>query len=452
MSLPNLSNNQNSSAGIGPIASGSQSGFVVSHFVSVGVSVVLLFAGWTLFVIFGAGPALGFKLGASNDHADPNPDTTTDTNEATTSASEPNTPNDADSGDSASHLCQTLLLVQKCEFEPRLNRIRDVLRAAKKQLTEWNDRVGQLMNSDGGGRLANVEAAERFRILLRQCPMTTQDLKSCEDSLELLASYIQKATAPLGNLDDVDQELAGIEARLLSSTAQLTGLDLALDELQAGAAADPSSRRTLAAFLESLDERLTQDKQQTIDSAMTSLRERLATELADADQQKKELEATLLTQQTASEDFLKSVARETEASKRQSDELASDLASKRADARKAMERELPSMRSLLSPFITHGYRQPCIGEFTVVVDRQPVSYGALVRLGALEDTQDGLLNLLHAGETRENSLCNDRPLGSFPDGSDAAMRNPDTRAKLEQVQQFLKKHSAAMVEAKLLVP
>ena len=89
----------------------------------------------------------------------------------------------------------------------------------------------------------------------------------------------------------------------------------------------------------------------------------------------------------------------------------------------------------------------------VVIDAQPFSFSAIIREGALENDAKGLKSLFSLGGSQRLSWLNDRPIGSFPqNASELDITKPDIIRQLKAIQEFLRQHGEAMVEAKLLSP
>ncbi len=79
---------------------------------------------------------------------------------------------------------------------------------------------------------------------------------------------------------------------------------------------------------------------------------------------------------------------------------------------------------------------------------------ALLRVGALEDDLKGLEILYYLGRVDRSNGRSDRPQGSFPDGSiwEFAVQKPEIIRQLKAIQEFLRRHGEAMMDAKLLSP
>lgn len=132
-----------------------------------------------------------------------------------------------------------------------------------------------------------------------------------------------------------------------------------------------------------------------------------------------------------------------------SDEAAIPLAT-RQEYRGDYER----IRVVLTAFTTPGYVQPETAYKLVFHDtKQPVSYSALKRVGALEDSDKGLAILFRVGGSKSATQQNDRPLGAFPRmNSISELQKPNTVARVKEAQQLLRKYGVFLIEDGLLTP
>jgi len=125
----------------------------------------------------------------------------------------------------------------------------------------------------------------------------------------------------------------------------------------------------------------------------------------------------------------------------------------------ALQRDMAQVRAYLGPFISPGHIQPNSREnaskVEYTVQSMPVSLLRLERLGALEPTMEGLHRLYRFGGDygpRSNGR-NARPRGSFPQyGSAGDIKKPSINAAVQKAQNLLRRHSKALVDARLLSP
>jgi len=103
------------------------------------------------------------------------------------------------------------------------------------------------------------------------------------------------------------------------------------------------------------------------------------------------------------------------------------------------------MKSMLTPFTSTGTRQPTTSfQYIDTGERKPVSFGALQRLGYLENSPQNRLYF-----AKYVTALNNRPAGSFPNLSLDAGGGHE---KIRKIQEFLQKYGEIMVEKELLSP
>lgn len=125
-------------------------------------------------------------------------------------------------------------------------------------------------------------------------------------------------------------------------------------------------------------------------------------------------------------------------------------------SREDYERELAQIRTDLVAFTTPGYVQPESADKLVYHKaKQPFSFSALQRIGALEDSPAGRAILLRVGGSKSATQQNDRPLGNFPrmNSISELSKPPDAVvARLKETQRLLRQYGQLMVEDGLLSP
>ena len=123
-------------------------------------------------------------------------------------------------------------------------------------------------------------------------------------------------------------------------------------------------------------------------------------------------------------------------------------------SRQDYQKELERIRTDLVAFTTPGYVQPESADKLVYhKTKQPMSYSALQRIGALDDGNDGRAILLRVGGSKSATQQNDRPLGSFPRMNSASeLRKQDVLTRVTEAQRLLRQYGPFMVEDGLLAP
>ncbi|MBC7818307.1 MAG: hypothetical protein IAG10_15585 [Planctomycetaceae bacterium] len=430
--------------------------FLVSQIVTVVTAASLLLAGWLIFVFFAVGPTLGFRAEQTPqpqpvDEPKPTPNPTPVTTRSTTSQTQ--SINSVDSSQNDARQEQLALLhLQQFEFESRTTTLMTLVATVEQRLQKWQRRVESLPDSNEGRRL--VSSAHEARFVLSQKTLEKTDLDHLRASVTKVRQTYAQAVTPFSDLKTDDDKLTAAEAELRSAAAKFDALETALDNLSPNAqptSDGPTLRKAFAA----LDAEAAKSVRQAATEQEVKLQTRFAAEIKAA---KEDLE-TLRSHADNAQSELTRIETESkqklaEASKQRTD-LLRELTQKRLDARKRMEEALPEFRERLSPFLKSSYRQPDGGgQFVGTLDSLPVSYSALLRVGALEDDQRGLGILYHLGQISRNIWGNDRLQGSFPDGVnwEFASQKPEIIRQLKAIQEFLRRHGEAMMEAKLLAP
>jgi len=425
--------------------------FLVSQIVTIFTAAALLITGWLIFVFFAAGPTLGFQ-------ADQKPSPTPGPPVNPLRITDPSSPifdsrpiNTAGSSrKDAGQEKFVLLSLQRIEFESRTTNLTTIADNVGQRIEKWQRRIELLPHSDEGRRLAS--SAREVRFLLTQEVLTTTELVSLRDSIQTVRNQFTRIESPKSDLKTEDDKLANIEARLRFAWAQFDALETALDEFQANAK-PTSNGPTLRDTFKALDAEADKSVLQEATEQEKALKARFADEIKTAKQDRDNLRNDA---ESAQKEWNRI---ETEAKQKLADaakqrtEQLQELAQQRLAARKRMEEALPGFRDQLSPFISKGYRQLVTRKYEVVIDAQPFSFSAIIREGALENDAKGLESLFSLGGSQRLSWLNDRPIGSFPkNASELDVTKPDIIRQLKAIQEFLRQHGEAMVEAKLLSP
>lgn len=417
--------------------------FLVSQIVTILTAAALLLCGWLLFVLFAAGPTLGFRWWWPTPTPQPSPKPAP-------------TPkpyvNDGDRSDKyASQEQLTLLRMQRTEFESRTAALMTKVGTVEQRISDWDRRIQSLLHSDEGRRLGSP--ARKIRFLLSQVPLTMNDLQQLRASVAEVRETFAKAVSPLTDLKTSDDQLDAIENRLRSAATNFDVLESALDELLSDSPPTLNGP-TLSEALAALKTQAEVGIRQAASEKAKEVQARHDKDIGAAQDQRDSLtkrredaESDLRRIETESQQQL-------EKSENQRKEQLRELELKRQAARKQMEEALPEFRDRLSPFISAGHRQlTSFNRSETVVDAVPISYSALLRLGALNDEIKGLELLLSLGGSDPVRSINGRPVGAFPKyTSDSDIKKPEIIRELKAIQGFLRQHGEAMVDATLLAP
>ncbi len=122
----------------------------------------------------------------------------------------------------------------------------------------------------------------------------------------------------------------------------------------------------------------------------------------------------------------------------------------------ALQRQNSDVERYLQPFTAPGYLQPNSDsnpwDIERTADAKPVSLTRLKRVGALEDTMEGLERLYIFGGGKNPTVNNRRPLGLFPEYWAQKLSKPDILQAVKRAQQLLRDHGQALVEQQKLSP
>ncbi len=346
-----------------------------------------------------------------------------------------------------------LLKLQRIELDPRLNALRTQLDNVEQQATGWQRRISELMTSSEGRRLAVEDSALRVRFLDATVQAELSRLAGVREWLNDIQQNVSRSRGPISTYDQIETRALESQSSIAAVTGIIEQAESMLDQM-VSKASDPQDR-TLEAFLATLE-------QQTEQSIKEEVKRRLdAMEVTHAAESKaaNDNHSTSKTVLEKSEKKLESARKESteriaESEKSVEAEQAT-VAARNAELRKKMEAKLPGMRSLLSPFITPGYRQPRWESYLEVVpDKAPMSFSALQRVRALEDSKKGMELLLMLADKEAGFYPgNDRPAGDFPIyQGEGDIQRPEILETLKVVQDFLRTYGEVMVEANLLSP
>lgn len=414
---------------------------LVSQIVTVLTAAALLLCGWLLFVLFAVGPTLGLWWPTPTPQPLPQPAPTP-------------TPyvNDVERSDKyASQEQLVLLRMQRTEFESRTAALMTNVVTVEQRIHHWERRIQSLLHSDEGRRLGS--SARQIRFLLSQVPLTATDLQQLRASIAKVRETFAQAASPLTDLKTSDDQLDAVENRLRSATTKFDVLESALNELLSDSPPAPNGL-TLGEALAALETQAEAGIRQAASEKAKEVKGRHDREIGAAQDQRDSLRG----RRDVAESDLRRIEIESQQQLKESEnqrkEQLRELELKRQAARKQMEEALPEFRDRLSPFISAGHRQ--LGSFNnaeTVVDAVPISYSALLRLGALNDEIKGLELLLTLGGSDPVRSMNDRPAGAFPKyTSEFDIKKPEIIRELKAIQGFLRQHGEAMVDAKLLAP
>jgi hypothetical protein len=340
------------------------------------------------------------------------------------------------------------LELQRAAFAMEIAQAKQAVRHLESANAEWTALLNTTLSDAIGKRIAgNEELLLRF-MALRQMPSPIEPEPIAQDIIALLNDVqreVDRSTQTESTLKDERATIAeGTKFVLISLAFNQARLD-ELNQIREAAASSPASEFELHA---------------AISVRAASLANKLNAAAAEA---ARELEATM-------DSELKTLTQERDASNKLVMNLEKQLAQiakgeqletrveddgvQPVPSRDDYNRELEKIRTDLVAFTTPGYVQPESADKLVYrKTKEPFSYSALKRIGALDDSEKGRAILLRVGGSKSATQQNDRPLGSFPRmHSLSELRKPNVVARLSEAQRLLRQYGSLMVEDGLLSP
>ncbi len=348
---------------------------------------------------------------------------------------------------------QLLLKIQKSKVDPRLNSLKAAFAEIQRLEAAWRQRLDALKANADGRRLATEEGAFKIRFLSGAIQSKVSDISSMEEWSASIQNILAKARGPIEGIEDVEDRLAQSESLISETLAVLKQSKLMLDAMLADAG-EPQIR-TLETTMSAADNETAKKITDSVTHRLKTLEAAHAEQMAAAELEQAKSKTRLAVAEKRLESAKAESAQRLGDSEKALDNETTRLAAEKAELRRQMESELPAMRSLLSPFITPGYRQPSVDtHLEVTPDALPISLSRLMRSRALEDSKKGMETMLILADSDSNyQPRNDRPHGSFPNReSETDIGKPEILRTLRTVQEFLRKYGDVMVEAKLLSP
>jgi hypothetical protein len=317
----------------------------------------------------------------------------------------------------------------------------------------WQSNYAPLESNDSGRRIASMDETMALAATRWQRDRTNEkQLASWRDQLTALEAPLKNAQTDDGTLSLVDEqhlaEIRNLGRMVAKELDDCRDDQTVLDTLQERTKDRPPGATTLGERVRQLSTEAAIARTTTMEEARQQQTETDNQRLADLEKQRIALVADISAQDTKNE--LAKLADDLEG-KRLQGEI--DEAKRRAlKARQALLREyqndLPEIRSLLMPFISHGYAQPATGwEFKKTLTKGPVSLAALHSSGLLDDDRRAL-NQLYFATTANRK--NDRPLGSFPAQAIGARDGERAILKVQRARELLIKYGELLVADELL--
>lgn len=336
--------------------------------------------------------------------------------------------------------------LQQLSFEVSLAQAKQSLRHLESAETGWSTLLDETLHDTAGKQIAGDEELQLRFIALRKLPLPFQSQVTAAD----LKNQIDGLTKPSSS-DNVESltrnmeiaERTGEYALVLFAFHQAR-VDQ-LKELRYSARSVPPGEYDLFAKYSMRAATLTNNVNAAAEKAKNETEALLEGELDELKKERDNEVAMVAHLQLQLARVQKGDSLTTSTEKEAPFSLAT---------RQDYQRESDRIRTDLVAFITPGYAQPKSADQIVhQKTKQPVSYSALTRVGALENSEKGLAILLRIGGSKSATQRNDRPLGSFPRlNSIAELRKPSVRGRVKEAQRLLRDYGPILVEDGLLAP
>jgi len=334
-------------------------------------------------------------------------------------------------------------------------RVASGLKKLDSETTKWTVAVSALTSDDDetGKRIAGrPDLVQQFSALTSAKMTTVEEIESWRKQFQVVYSRIEAAYEnPDRHVvvvqDDVEF-LTGLEKRVGAARDQLRQHQRVLNVIEATAARlDPgqlSLKQALEQLQASRDEAFRLKVAEAEEAAIRKVDEQYAAKLAEERRKQREL----LKQQELEAERIAAGEREKElaAIKKRRKALEDKIAAEKLEAE--YRRELPTIKSLLAPFLDNAITQPVRGNpIGKGGPMRPTSLGALRGSGALENTNKGLDFLFRVG----GHPANMRDKGSFPTFvSQRPLGSGAEREQVSKAQQLLIKYGDLLVRDGLL--
>ncbi len=412
-------------------------------------TVVLLLAGWSIFVWFGIGTLFAPPT-PPTPHPSPIPvgPPSPAPVKPPIPIVKPHAPKEVPYDEAERDLLAGL---QRSDITARLQPLQKRLEETQSLNLVWTRRMQDLRTNADGRRLATREIARTIQFLEQVAESVPLD--QVRRYLLDIQAVLQDARLPLPSLHEVDLRLSETNTQLSQALLTLQRNQAAVTQLLAQATTPQA--QTLQQALDTLTQQDEQELQHAVTMQIELLKKNQAAEQRAALDRQQQLNAELVDAANTLAGLESQTAQTLRAAQDESQVSTQMREAKRAAAIREMERAYPAVRALLTPFTSTGLRQLDESSRLVpTVDSLPLSYAGLLRSGALEDGPKGLEILFRLAQPVDGfGKTNDRPLGAFPElRSEFDVSKPEIVKTLKQAQAFLRAHGTAMVEAKLLSP
>lgn len=343
---------------------------------------------------------------------------------------------------------------------------RERLQKLKTLLTAWRAQEASLLTGDLGRRI--VTSPAHFALataILEEDRPTPETVLEWELKLDALATPIEQSVRDKDStfvltvehatqLTDLGQQLVRSvsqleqQSSLLAALAKETASQVAATESfeaivskRRGETAKQTAERILAAREAARAEaekeqanRVAQVERQIVEADIERQEQ-----IAKAKREQQEQLARVEREKIAEETRVKEAESRAKIAGLRNEAVRLDAATQRAQLEKEFERDLPKIRSILTPFISSGFQKRGQNK-----GEGPMSFAIIQAAGALAQTSDGRQNLADVVGN------NDRP--TYPLKRFRGGQTREEEAMCNQAQELLTKYGPLMVEKGMLAP
>ena len=316
------------------------------------------------------------------------------------------------------------------------------------EMASWNNLMTTLLDGDGGKRIASDTAyVERFLSVYEAQHVTQQQYESFQRRFMTLSGPVDKAKKDSSYLpsDDLLTELRTLQGEVSAALAQLASARKDAEAVQRFAASRPLSDKTLRAAIDDFEQQQQQTRLAQIAESKRKAEAETTAILAEQQAAQEKLQRDIELARLARENAKLGATKDQLDAEAKAEEGRRIRAAQKAALVRQFDAEYPAMKAMLTPFTTAGTRQPTTSfQYIDTGERKPVSFGALQRLGYLENSPQNRLYF-----AKYVTALNNRPAGSFPNLSLDAGGGHE---KIRKIQEFLQKYGEIMVDKNLLSP
>lgn len=346
-------------------------------------------------------------------------------------------------------------------FRSRVEEVNKEHKALVAESTALQSQIASLLTSDEGRQLAESDNNINVYLAISQkSRMSRSQMDALKTQLDELANPVlniaaEDLAAPIELPEGYAAEVEVISRAIRPELDEVREDKQVLESIvRTAVASGPSASRPSSGTLQQAIAKLKAEERDATATRLAQARreevEQKRGELVQAEKDKvaaeKNVELARIEQERRMrEQEAAEIAEQAEARQRAFEEQQS-----KEELERELARDMRTVRSVLSPFITPARTQIGQRGFGATLEPTPVSFSGLKGAGALEVSLDGVHELFLLG----NTTANGRPRGGFPGPykSLAIASRPEIRVAVQEAQALLNKYGPLLVEQGLLAP